>query len=82
NRFRDIAKILFSTRAGVAHMAAGTMAGALQATLKYVKKREQFGNPISSYQLVQEKIAMMQGNVMNAMSLCAHIAEAQENGNY
>lgn len=82
NKFRDIAKILFSTRAGVAHMAAGTMAGALQATLKYVKKREQFGNPISNYQLVQEKIAMMQGNVMNAMSLCAHIAEAQENGNY
>lgn len=82
NRFRDIAKVLFSTRAGVAHMAAGTMAGALQATLKYVKNREQFGKPISNYQLVQEKLAMMQANVTNAMSLSAHIANSQEKGDY
>ncbi len=81
-RFRDIAMILYSTRAGVAHMAAGTMAGALQATLRYVKEREKFGNKISSYQLVQEKLAMMQVNVTNAMSLSAHIAELQENGSY
>lgn len=82
NRFRDIAKILFVTRAGVANMAAGTMAGALQATLKYVTQREQFGKPISNYQLVQEKLSMMQGNVTNAMSLCVHLAELQEQGRY
>ena len=82
NRFRDIAKILYSTRAGVAWMATGAMAGALQATLKYVKEREQFGKKISNYQLVQEKLAMMQSNLTNAMVLSARIAKLQEEGKY
>ena len=82
NRFRDIAKILYSTRAGVAWMATGAMAGALQATLKYVKEREQFGKKISNYQLVQEKLAMMQSNLTNAMALSARIAKLQEEGKY
>lgn len=82
NSFKDIAKVLFSTRAGVAFMATGAMAGALQATLKYVKQRDQFGKKISSYQLVQEKLAMMQANVANAMALCVQIARLQEDGDY
>lgn len=82
NRFRDIAKILYSTRAGVAWMATGAMAGALQATLKYVKEREQFGKKISNYQLIQEKLAMMQANLTNAMALSARIAKMQEDGQY
>ncbi len=32
--FKDIPKILYSTRAGVAYMATGGMAGALRATLR------------------------------------------------
>jgi alkylation response protein AidB-like acyl-CoA dehydrogenase len=39
--------------------ALGT--GALRATLDYVTERKQFGKPISKYQLIQEKLAMMQG---------------------
>src|SRR5699024_3242417 len=68
NRFRDIAKILYSTRAGVAYMATGAMAGALKATMEYVSQREQFGKKITNYQLVQEKLAMMQANLTNAMA--------------
>ena len=82
NRFKDIAKVLYSTRAGVAFMATGAMAGALEATLKYVKEREQFGKSISSYQLVQEKLAMMKANLTNAMALSARIAKMQEEGDY
>lgn len=82
NRFKDIAKVLYSTRAGVAFMATGAMAGALEATLKYVKEREQFGKPIASYQLIQEKIAMMKANLTNAMALSARIAKMQEEGDY
>jgi glutaryl-CoA dehydrogenase len=40
NCFKDIAKILYSTRAGVAYMATGGMAGALRATLDYVTERK------------------------------------------
>lgn len=82
NSFKDIAKVLYSTRAGVAFMATGAMAGALQATLKYVNEREQFGKPIASYQLVQEKLSMMQSNLTNAMALSAQIARLQEDGDY
>lgn len=82
NSFKDIAKVLYSTRAGVANMATGAMAGALQASLKYVTQRKQFGKEISNYQLVQEKLAMMQGNLTAAMALCSQIARQQEEGDY
>src|SRR5699024_10744049 len=63
-------------------MATVAMAGALQATLKYVNEREQFGKTIANYQLVQEKLSMMQANLKNAMALSAQIARLQENGDY
>ncbi|WP_434120590.1 acyl-CoA dehydrogenase family protein [Salinicoccus roseus] len=82
NSFKDIAKILYSTRAGVAYMATGAMAGALRATLDYVTKRKQFGKEISKYQLIQEKLAMMQGNLSQAITLSAQLARMQEKGEY
>ncbi|EQA5964785.1 acyl-CoA dehydrogenase family protein [Staphylococcus pseudintermedius] len=80
--FKDIAKILYSTRAGVAYMATGALAGALRATLSYVKERQQFGKSISQYQLIQEKLAMIQGNLTHAMAMSAQLARMQENGEY
>ncbi|WP_404830915.1 acyl-CoA dehydrogenase FadE [Staphylococcus pseudoxylosus] len=82
NSFKDIAKVLYSTRAGVAYMATGAMAGALRATTDYVTKRKQFGKEISKFQLIQEKLAMMQGNLAQAMATCAQLAHMQANGEY
>ncbi|WP_017549211.1 acyl-CoA dehydrogenase family protein [Salinicoccus carnicancri] len=82
NSFKDVAKILYSTRSGVAHMATGALAGALRATREYVTKRKQFGKEISKYQLIQEKLSMMQGNLAHAMSLSAQLSRMQENGQY
>lgn len=82
NSFKDIAKILYSTRAGVSYMATGAMAGALRATLDYVTQRKQFGKEISKYQLIQEKLAMMQGNPAHAIAMSAQLARMQENGEY
>lgn len=82
NSFKDIAKILYSTRAGVSYMATGAMAGALRATLDYVTQRKQFGKEISKYQLIQEKLAMMQGNLSHAIAMSAQLARMQENGEY
>ncbi|MCO4328647.1 acyl-CoA dehydrogenase family protein [Staphylococcus hyicus] len=80
--FKDIAKILYSTRAGVAYMATGALAGTLRATLDYVKSRQQFGKSISKYQLVQEKVSMIQGNLAHAMAISAALARKQANGEY
>ncbi|MDO5649679.1 MAG: acyl-CoA dehydrogenase family protein [Gallicola sp.] len=82
NGFKDIAKVLYSTRAGVSYMATGALAGALRATTKYVNERKQFGKEISNYQLVQEKLAMMQGNLTHAIALNAQLARMQEEGDY
>ncbi|OEL01139.1 acyl-CoA dehydrogenase family protein [Staphylococcus casei] len=82
NSFKDIAKVLYSTRAGVAYMATGAMAGALRATKDYVTKRKQFGKEISKYQLIQEKLAMMQGNLAQAMATCGQLARMQSKGEY
>lgn len=82
NSFKDIARVLYSTRAGVAYMATGGMAGALRATKDYVTKRKQFGKEISKYQLIQEKLAMMQGNLAQAMATCAQLARMQAKGEY
>lgn len=82
NGFKDIAKVLYSTRAGVAYMATGALAGALRATLDYVTERKQFGKEISKYQLIQEKLAMMQGNLAQAMATCAQLARMQAHGEY
>src|SRR5699024_10524159 len=82
NSFNDVAACLCAERAEVACMATGAMAGALRATLDYVTQRKQFGKESSKYQLIQEKLAMMQGNLSHAMTLSAQLARMQENGEY
>jgi len=47
------------TRYGISWMAVGVIQGCLDASIKYCQERKQFGKPIGSFQLVQEKIADM-----------------------
>src|SRR5690625_6362828 len=53
NSFKDTAKVLRMTRAGVAWMAMGCARGAYENALDYTRKRKQFGKPIASFQLIQ-----------------------------
>ncbi len=61
--FKDTAKVLRMTRAGVAWQAVGCARGAYESALKYTKKREQFGRPIASYQLIQNHLVEMIANL-------------------
>ena len=63
NSFKDTAKVLRMTRAGVAWQAVGCARGAYESALKYTKKREQFGRPIASYQLIQNHLVEMLSNL-------------------
>jgi alkylation response protein AidB-like acyl-CoA dehydrogenase len=47
--FRDTAKVLRMTRAGVAWMATGCGMGAYEHALAYSQRRLQFGKPIGSF---------------------------------
>jgi alkylation response protein AidB-like acyl-CoA dehydrogenase len=47
------------TRFGIAWMGLGATRACLDASIKYCQERHQFGRPIGSFQLVQERIAEM-----------------------
>ncbi|WP_020013067.1 acyl-CoA dehydrogenase family protein [Promicromonospora sukumoe] len=78
--FRDVAKVLRITRDGVSWQALGTMIGAYEAAVAYTKQREQFGNPIASYQLIQDKLATAYANVTASFAMCVRVAQLQDLG--
>ncbi|MGX6961965.1 acyl-CoA dehydrogenase family protein [Vagococcus xieshaowenii] len=82
NGFKDVARILRSTRADIAHLATGMTIGATEAALKYIKDRDQFGRKLSGFQLVQEKVARMQANVVSTMAYSVQLANMQEQGHF
>lgn len=82
NSFRDVAAMLRAMRSDVAWIAAGIQAGAFEAALRYVTERHQFGRPLGSFQLVQEKLARMLGNVTSSLSLVVRLTEQQAKGIY
>jgi glutaryl-CoA dehydrogenase len=75
NAFRDTARVLKMTRYAVAWMATGCAMGAYEAALNYTQERTQFGKPIASFQLVQDLLARMLGNI--TASQCLILRQAQ-----
>ncbi len=73
--FRDIGKVLMIGRTGVAWEAAGAAAGAFEAALKYAKEREQFGQPIAQFQLIQQKLVEMATEVTQMQLMCFQLAQ-------
>lgn len=80
NSFRDINKVFKSARSTVGWQAVGTQMGALDVALEYVDQRTQFGKKISSFQLNQNKLATMQGNLAASESMMAHLARIEDRG--
>lgn len=80
NSFKDVAAMLRAMRSDVAWIATGVQAGAFEAALAYVKERQQFGRSIGSFQLVQEKLARMLGNLTASLSLVVRLTEQQAAG--
>ncbi len=78
--FRDTAEVLRMTRAGVAWMAVGCARGAYEHALVYALEREQFGRPIGGFQLVQDLLVRMLGNVTASATLCARLSQLQGAG--
>jgi glutaryl-CoA dehydrogenase len=78
NSFKDTAKVLRMTRAGVAWQAVGCARGAYEAALKYTQEREQFGRPIASFQLIQNHLVEMVSNLTAMQTLCFRLSEMQD----
>ena len=80
NSFKDTAKVLRMTRAGVAWQALGCARGAYESALKYTKKREQFGKPIAKFQLIQNHLVEMLANLTAMKAMVYRLSELQDQG--
>ena len=80
--FRDTADVLRRTRGGVAWQAVGVMMGAYERALAYAKEREQFGRPIAKFQLVQDLLVRILGNLTSSMGMVVRLAQLQDSGVY
>ncbi len=69
--------VTLARQAGIAYLAAeaaGIMQAALDATVEFLKTREQFGKPIGSYQALQHRAAEMLVEVEQAKSAAIYAA--------
>lgn len=80
NSFRDTAKVLRGTRYFVSWEATGCAMGAYENALKYAQERLQFGKPIGSFQLVQDLLAKMLGNITASQCLVVRMAQLEAEG--
>jgi alkylation response protein AidB-like acyl-CoA dehydrogenase len=69
-----------NSRPGVAAQAVGIAQGALDEAVKYARHREQFGQPVASFQGLQFMLADMATQVEAARALVHHAARIVDSG--
>jgi glutaryl-CoA dehydrogenase len=80
NSFKDTAAVLRLTRASVAWQAVGCGRGAYEHALRYATSRQQFGRPIGGFQLVQDQLVRMLGNVTASLAMTTRLSQLQDAG--
>ena len=68
------------TRAGVAWESVGCAQGAYEHALRYACRREQFGQPIARFQLVQDLLVRMLANVTASQCMVLRLSQLQDAG--
>ncbi|GAB2938064.1 acyl-CoA dehydrogenase family protein [Rhodococcus aerolatus] len=82
NSFSDTGEVLRLTRGSVAWSAVGCMIGAYEHAVAYAQEREQFGQPIAGFQLIQDLVAKMLGNVTASLGMAIRVSQLQDQGVY
>jgi alkylation response protein AidB-like acyl-CoA dehydrogenase len=77
--FIQAMQILDGGRISIAALSCGIARGALEASVKYAKEREQFGKPIASFQGISFKLADMATNCHASELLTFHAAYLKNN---
>jgi butyryl-CoA dehydrogenase len=78
--FIQAMKVLDGGRISIASLALGIAKGALDASIKYSKEREQFGQPIANFQGISFKIADMATEIEAAELLTLQAADLKNRG--
>jgi alkylation response protein AidB-like acyl-CoA dehydrogenase len=78
--FVQAMQVLDGGRISIAALSVGIARGALEAALEYSTVREQFGKPISAYQITRSKLADMATEVDAARLLTLRAAVEKDGG--
>jgi glutaryl-CoA dehydrogenase len=78
--FKDAGRVLTTTRSTVAWAALGHAVAAYDAALTYTRQRTQFGRPLCSFQIVQERLVKMLAEVTAMQLYCLQLARLAEAG--
>jgi glutaryl-CoA dehydrogenase len=76
--FKDAGRVLAATRVTCAYAALGHAVAAYDAALTYARAREQFGRPLASFQIVQEKLVRMLSEITAMQLYCLRVARLTE----
>jgi glutaryl-CoA dehydrogenase len=76
--FKDTGRVLASTRNTCAYAALGHAVAAFDAALSYSRQRVQFGKPLCSFQIVQERLSRMLAEITSMQLICFRIARLTE----
>jgi glutaryl-CoA dehydrogenase len=80
NSFKDAGRVLVTTRSTCAWGALGHAVAAYDAALSYSKQRVQFGKPLASFQIIQERLVRMLAEVTSMQLYCMQLARLEESG--
>jgi glutaryl-CoA dehydrogenase len=72
-------KVLASTRVTCAFAALGHAVGAYDAALTHCRERRQFGKPLISFQIVQERLVKMLADVTAMQLFCLRVGRLGDN---
>lgn len=78
--FIQAMKVLDGGRISIAALALGIAKGAYEASVKYAKEREQFGQPIANFQAIAFKLADMETKIQAAELLIRKAAHLKNEG--
>ena len=78
--FADTARVLTGTRGACAWMALGHAVAGYDAALTYAKQRTQFGKPLTSFQIVQQRLVRMLADVTAMQLYCLQLGRLSEVG--
>ncbi len=76
--FVDSLRCLDGGRVGIGALAVGVAQGCLEDSLRYAQEREQFGQPIASFQMIQQLLADMATEVEAARLLVERAAALRD----
>ncbi len=80
NSFKDTGRVLAGTRSTCAWAALGHAVAAYDTALTYAKRREQFGRPLASFQIIQDRLVRMLAEVTSMQLYCLQIGRLAERG--